>query len=246
MDAQLARLRARVAELEREHEQLEQEKARLERFAATAAHEVLKPLVMTEAYAEMLLERMGHSLELDSRRDLDAMVRISSRVRLLVATMLADARDAHGQLERENVDVAELLRDCVRMLDREIKMRDAHLEIEPMPVVQADPALLSGVFSNLISNALKYGPRSGADIRVSVERSEAGWTFGVDSPGPAVPEHARDEIFEAWRRGPGERRAAGVGLGLAIVRQIVERHGGQVGVTSPNDRSNRFYFTLPA
>jgi two-component system, OmpR family, phosphate regulon sensor histidine kinase PhoR len=102
------------------------------------------------------------------------------------------------------------------------------------------------LFSNLLSNALKYGPRTGAEIQISVVRSEAGWTFAVQSPGPPIPEDASERIFEPWQRGPGERRARGAGLGLAIVRHIVERHGGQVGVTSPTDTSNRFFFTLPA
>jgi signal transduction histidine kinase len=106
--------------------------------------------------------------------------------------------------------------------------------------------MLSGVFGNLISNALQYGPREGGEIHVSAERSEAGWTFSVNSPGPAIPERDRQRIFEPWQRGWGERRARGVGLGLAIVRQVVERHGGQVGVTSPTGAGNQFFFTLPA
>jgi signal transduction histidine kinase len=113
--------------------------------------------------------------------------------------------------------------------------------------VPGDEALLTGVFGNLLSNAIQYGPREGAEIKVSAARSEAGWTFSVESPGPAIDERDRQRIFEPWQRGWGERRSRGVGLGLAIVRQVVERHGGQVGVTSPENASaNRFYFTLPA
>jgi len=235
-----------VADLVARVQELETERAQLENFAAMAAHEVLKPLVMTEAYATLLTERVGHSLDLQSRRDLDAIVRISSRVRLLVEAMLTDARKSGRPLRREQVDVALIIRDCIRLLDAEIRERDARLEVDPMPVIESDPALLSGVFSNLLSNAVKYGPRRGGDIRVSVTRSEAGWTFDVLSSGPALPEHGRAKLFEPWECGPGERRAAGAGLGLAIVRSIVEQHGGEVGVTSPTDRSNRFFFTLPA
>jgi two-component system, chemotaxis family, sensor kinase Cph1 len=227
-------------------EALEAERAQLENFAAMAAHEVLKPLVMTEAYATLIAERVGHGLDLQSRRDLDAIVRISSRVRLLVEAMLTDARKSGRPVRREQVDVAQIIRDCIRLLDTEIRERDARLEVDPMPVIQSDPALLSGVFSNLLSNAVKYGPRKGGDIRVSVSRSAAGWTFDVLSNGPALPEKGREKLFEPWECGPGERRAAGAGLGLAIVRSIVEQHGGEVGVTSPTDRSNRFFFTLPA
>jgi chemotaxis family two-component system sensor kinase Cph1 len=239
LEREVLRLSARVEELERERSQLEN-------FAAMAAHELLKPLVMNEAYATCINERIGHSLDMESRRDLDAIARISARVRLLVEALLLDARESDRPLRRQPVDLGEVMRDCVRMLETEITSREARLDIDPLPVVDGDPALLSGVFSNLLANALKYGPRRGSDIHVTVMRSEAGWTFGIESPGPAIPETGRERVFEAWERGPGERRARGAGLGLAIVRHIVERHGGQVGVTAPNEATNRFFFTLPA
>jgi signal transduction histidine kinase len=237
VDAELRRLSARVAELEQEREQLE-------RFTAMAAHELLKPLVMNEAYATSINERIGHSMDMESRRDLDAIVRISSRMRMLVEALLLDAREMERPLRREPVDLSQVIKDCVRMLETEIEAREARLDIGPMPVVEGDPALLSGVFSNLLSNALKYGPRRGNDIRISAMRSEVGWTFGVESPGPKLPETGRERLFEAWQRGAGERRAQGFGLGLAIVRHIVERHGGDIGVTSEESK-NRFSFTLP-
>jgi len=239
LQRELLRLSARV-------EELESERAQIEEFAAMAAHELLQPLVMTEAYATQVSERAGHGLDLNSRHDLDAIVRISARVRLLVDGLLASARESGRPLRREQVDLTSVIQDCVRMLDAEIQSRDAHLDIDAMPVVEGDPVLLSGVFSNLLSNALKYGPRSGGDIRVSAERCEAGWTFAVESRGPAIAEEGHERIFRAWERGPGERRARGAGLGLAIVRHIIDRHGGHVGVTSPSDSSNRFFFTLPA
>ena len=239
-------LEAEVLRLSTRIEQLELERARAEDFAAMAAHELLQPLVMTDAYAALVIERAGDGLHPDSRSDLDAIVRISMRVRLLVEGLLASARARGEPLRREKVDLSEVVRDCTIMLEPEIQARNARLTIDPMPVLQGDPVLLSGLFSNLLSNALKYGPRTGAEIQLSVVRSEAVWTFAVQSPGPPIPEEASERIFEPWERGPGERRARGAGLGLAIVRYIVERHGGEVGVASPTGESNRFFFTLPA
>lgn len=243
---EVTRLRAQIDQLERELEESRAQAAKLERFAAMAAHEVLKPLVMTEAFATMIAERGGHGLDLDTRRDVDTLIRISSRMRLLVEAMLMDSRPGREPLRRQAVDVSEILRDCVEMLGAEISARDVRVDVDPMPVVPGDAALLSGVFGNLLSNALQYGPREGGEIHVSAERSEAGWTFSVQSPGPVIPERDRQRIFEPWQRGWGERRSRGVGLGLAIVRQVVERHGGQVGVTSPTGVGNHFFFTLPA
>jgi signal transduction histidine kinase len=247
LEAEIARMSGRVEPLERELEESRAQAEKLERFAAMAAHEVLKPLVMTEAFATMIAERGGHGLDLDTRRDVDTLIRISSRMRVLVEAMLMDARPDREPLSRQAVDVSKVLNDCVEMLGAEIKAREVRVDVDPMPVVPGDAALLTGVFGNLLSNALQYGPREGGEIQISAERSDAGWTFSVESPGPPIPESDRQRIFEPWQRGWGERRSKGVGLGLAIVRQVVERHGGQVGVTSPpNAAANRFFFTLPA
>jgi signal transduction histidine kinase len=245
LEREVHRLSARVEELERESAEVAHENAQLADFAAFAAHEVLKPLVMTEAVSTMLQERAGHGLDLETRRDIDALMRISSRMRLLVEALLIDARQTRQPLKRQPVDLGAVLDDCIDMLGAEIRERDVHLDIDPMPIVPGNAALLGGVFGNLLSNALKYGPREGGEIHVSVVRSEAGWTFTVDSEGPVIPEGERERIFEPWERGRGERRARGIGLGLAVVRRVVERHGGQVGVASPTGTGNRFFFTLP-
>jgi signal transduction histidine kinase len=252
LEDEVARLTARVDQLERERAELEAERAEQEReyrelegFVAMAAHELLKPLVMTEAYATLIAERSGFGLDIESRRDLDRLANVSSRVRMMVEALLTDARDNDRPLRREQVDLSRVLSQCLETLDPEIRAREARIDVDPMPVVEGNPALLTGVFGNLISNALKYGAREGADIRVSVSRSDAGWTFAVQSPGPAIPTPERERLFEPWQRGRDERRAKGAGLGLTIVRRIVERHGGEVGVTSPKDAGNRFFFTLP-
>jgi len=246
LQAENLRLSARVEQLEREQAELEHEYRRQESFVAMAAHELLKPLVMTEAYATLIAERAGFGLDLESRRDLSTLANVSSRVRMMVEALLTEARDNERPLRREQVDLSRVLAECLETLEPEIRARAARVDVEPMPVVEGNPALLMGVFGNLISNALKYSARDGGgDIQVSVSRSDAGWTFAVQSPGPAIPSTDRDRIFEPWQRGRDERRARGAGLGLAIVRRIVERHGGEVGVTSPNEATNRFFFTLP-
>lgn len=260
VQAENHRLSARVEQLERERAEHERERAEhecqraeyeheyreLESFVAMAAHELLKPLVMTEAYATLIAERAGFGLDLESRRDLSMLATVSARVRVMVEALLTEARDSARPLRREQVDLSRVLAQCLQALEPEIRAREARVDVEPMPVVEGNPALLMGVFGNLISNALKYSARDGGgDIQVSVDRSEAGWTFAVESPGPAIPSTERERLFEPWQRGRDERRARGAGLGLAIVRRIVERHGGEVGVTSPNEATNRFFFTLP-
>jgi signal transduction histidine kinase len=218
----------------------------LEDFSAMAAHELLKPLVLAEATAHGILERSASRLDLVSQDDLKLMMRASARVRLLVEGLLADGLQNGAALKRERIDLALVVQHCLELLAPEIEAKRARVRVEPMPMVVGDGALLNGAIGNLLANALKYGPRSNAEIRIAVERGDGGWVFSVDSPGRPLSERDRTVIFDPWRRGFNERRARGAGLGLAIVRRIVERHGGEVGVQSLNGHGNRFFFTLPA
>ncbi len=239
LEREVERLAARVAQLERE-------KADVEAFAAVAAHELVEPLVMTEAYAAILSDRLSDPEHADSRRDLDALGRGVARMRLLAESLLYDARASERPLERKPVDMHAVARDCLALLGPEIASRGARVELAEMPGVLGEEALLSGVISNLLINALKYSPRQGAGIRIGGTREESVCSFFVESEGPTIPTEDRTRIFRAYQRGLGERRATGSGLGLAICRRIVERHGGEIGVAAANGSGNRFFFTLPA
>jgi|tagenome__1003787_1003787.scaffolds.fasta_scaffold20778296_2 signal transduction histidine kinase len=232
------RLRARVAQLEREV-------ADVEAFAAVAAHELVEPLVLTEAYAAMVSDRLDDDLHADSRRDLDALGRGAARMRVLVETLLHEARSAGHNLSFGPVDLDVVVGDCLSLLAPEIEARGARVEIGELPVVWGEETLLGGVFSNLLINALKFSPRHGSTIRIGAVEEASQWRLWVESQGPSIPVEDRSRIFNPFHRGRGERRARGAGLGLAICRRIVERHGGEIGVTAVNGGGNRFYFTLP-
>ena len=239
LELEVERLTSRVEELERE-------RVEIENFTAMAAQVSVSMSGLSISCAALVAERAGHGLDLASRQELDLMVRMSQRVRLLVSALLTDARDHGIPLHRQEVDLSSVVQDCLEVLREDIRARRIAVQIDPLPVVSGHPALLTGVFGNLLANAVKYGPRDGGEIRVTAESAGEEWTFAVQGPGPAIPESDRVRIFEPWERGMTERRARGAGLGLSIVRRIVERHGGVVGVSCPTAHSNRFYFTLPA
>ena len=236
--AERTRLLARIAELEREN-------AGLERFASEAAHELLTPLVMIDAYAATAMERLEDELDPDSRSDLDALRRAAARSRQLVQTLLEHARSRRRPLERRPVAVDVVVREALTLLAPEIRARGAEVEVGELPRVEADATLIAAVFTNLLTNALKFGPRDGAKIRVVARRDTDGWRFLVQSQGRAIAVEDRERIFEPYRRGRDERRTRGTGLGLAICREIVVWHGGRMGVKSTDGRHNAFWFTLP-
>lgn len=241
----LDRLEAHVKVLEDQIAVLEAEKAALEGYAAVAAHELVTPLVIAESYASIVGERLTGPEHEASRADLRSLGRSASRARMLVETLLHDARASNQPLTLRPVDLDTVVRQIAADIESEVSDREATIQISPLPQVIGDEALLTSVFSNLIVNALKYSPRQDGSIAVSATREAHDWRFIVSSSGPPIALEDRDRIFQAYNRGRGERRERGLGLGLAISRRIVERHGGTIGVTA-DDSGNEFFFTVPA
>jgi signal transduction histidine kinase len=225
---------------------LELECSGLRDFAALAAHELLRPVIMAQESAARLIEVDHPAVDDASRADLELFVEASSQVRVLVDTLLADAQRGESALKTEPVDLARVVRDCLRMLAPEIEARRLRVGVGELPVVAGDAVLLTAVFSNLLVNAIRHGSGRRGEIRVSAEPVDNGWRLAVDSPGPPLSEDDRNALFGTTPRNVEGRRGRGAGLGLVLVRRIVERHGGSVGAMSPDDRTNRFFFTLPA
>ncbi|HYH90891.1 MAG TPA: ATP-binding protein [Solirubrobacteraceae bacterium] len=228
---ELARLQARVEELER--------------YAAVAAHELLTPVVMIDAYAATVQERLDDGRHADSVSELDALRAAATRSRLLAETLLNHARYGERPLRHRSLDLGAVLHECLRLLGPEIRARRAEVRVGPLPRVRAEESLIGAVFANLIGNALKFGPRAGATISVDARREPGAHRFIVTGRGRVIPYEDRERIFEPYERGRAERRARGGGLGLAICRQIVDWHGGEIGVEDTDGPSTAFSFTLP-
>lgn len=235
---EINRLRERISELEHEKEAVEG-------FAAVAAHELLTPVVMMDACAATVCDRMDGTLDDDSRRDLDALRRGAARSRLLVETLLHHARAHDRPLQCGPVDTQIVVCECATVLAPELRARNAVIEAGELPRVNAEEVLIGAVFMNLLVNALKYGPRQGGTIQVDDRAEDSLWRFAITSEGPVIPVADRLRIFEPYQRGRGERRVRGGGLGLAICREIVNRHGGSISVAPARGGGNVFSFTLP-
>jgi signal transduction histidine kinase len=239
-------LLSEIEELSARVEELESRKDAVEGFAAVAAHELMEPLVMTEAYASLIGQRLLGEEHADARRELDALGRGAARSRRLVETLLHDARSKGSPLQRRTVELDDVLDGLLTMFTPEVELRGATVDIRPLPQVEADELLIGALFQNLLANALKYSPRDGSRIIVDARRGAGEWHFDVFSDGPAIPPEEQERIFRPYSRARGERRARGAGLGLTICRSIVERHGGTISVhAGPGDEGNCFSFSLP-
>ena len=239
-----ARLQRRAEELEALIDDLGEHSRAMEGFAAIAAHQLSEPLIVAESGTIMVAEDLGDDLDPDLRARLDGIGRGAARARQVVDSLLMDARSAKG-IRLESVDAQSVAVQVLDDLGPRMSERGVVAEVGTLPAVRAEPRLLAVIYQNLLSNALKYGPRDGGRIQLGAERHDDGWRLTVASGGAPLSGFDTTRIFEPFRRVPGERRAPGSGLGLAICARLVERLGGTIGV-DPQPEGNCFYFILPA
>src|SRR5215213_10005198 len=197
LEAEIGRLHRRIAALEgRETD--------AEAFAAVAAHELLAPLVLAETCATTVADRLDADHHADVRRDLHSLGRAVSRSRVLVETLLYEACSRDRPLQRRTIDLNVLLRDCLALLAPEIRARRADVQVADLPRAYGEETLIGAVFTNLLLNALRYGPRDAGTIRVDAVLEDGTCRCSVQSAGLPIPVADRERIFEPYHRGRGE------------------------------------------
>jgi signal transduction histidine kinase len=216
----------------------------LEAFSYTISHDLRAPLRHIGGYARMLQEDAGEQLDAEMRRYLDTIGDSSRRMGMLIDDLLAYSRLGRKPLERVEVDMEDLTRRMVEELP------DAHARIvvSDLPRVHADPILLRQAWFNLLSNALKYSAPRGDAARVEIEGSRVdGHTrYLIRDNGVGFDMRYADKLFGVFQRLHSQDEFEGTGVGLAIVQQIVERHGGRVWAEAAPGAGATFYMELPA
>jgi len=222
-------------------------------FVANVSHELRTPLTSIKGYAETLLGEKKFR-DGQERRFLDVILKNANHMSKMVDELLSLARienDRQPPPGKVQVKASDSLRAAQRecaTLAKDRSVQILSLLPEDGPRVMADPGQLTQVFRNLLENAIKYGPE-GSSVTVSHRAGNAGVTFCVEDTGPGVPEAERLRVFERFYRvdRPRQRGEGGAGLGLAIAKHIVERHGGRIWVEQVMDRVSGaiFCFSLP-
>jgi signal transduction histidine kinase len=165
----------------------------------------------------------------------------------LIKSLLRYAQTGHGQLNRERVPVDGIIESVRETLEPLIVTTGAQIVYKPLPAVEADPILLQLLLQNLIENAIKYHrPEEAPVVELSCETSREGWQFAIKDNGQGIPAGHQDLVFEPLKRLHGSE-IPGTGLGLAVCRTIVARHGGRIwGESEGSGYGATFRFTLPA
>jgi signal transduction histidine kinase len=217
----------------------------LDAFSYSVSHDLRAPLRAVDGYGHMLEEDYGARLDDEGRRLLRVLREGSRRMERMISGMLQFSRLGRKAPEKARVDMSELVRSTLTSLGEEA--RRAEVQVGELPAADADPGLMQHVWLNLLGNALKYsGKRAEPRIEVGA-RAEPGRTvYWVRDNGAGFDMRYAGKLFGAFQRLHKEEEFPGIGVGLATVRRIVERHGGRVWAEGEPDAGATFYFTLPA
>jgi signal transduction histidine kinase len=214
--------------------------AQLETFTYHVSHDLRGPLRAIVGTSRMLQEDLGEGLPSDAKVLLNRQADAANKMSLLIDDLLRLSRLSRGEIDRSEVDLTQLAREMAAEALSQHPETMVSVEVDDGLSAQADPRLLRLALLNLIENAVKYSPAGGT---VRVGQGDSGAYFVSDEGIGIAPEHL-ERVFEPFERLHGDKEFAGTGIGLANVRQVIERHGGRVWAESRAGGGSTFWFTL--
>ena len=234
-----------VTERKRAEFELRRSNEELQQFAYVASHDLQEPLRMVTSYLQLIERRYADRLDEKGSRFIDFAVDGAERMKRLINGLLQYSR-VHTQGERLTLtDVDEVLDEALANLRAPLRESGATIRREDLPVVPVDASQLALVFQNLISNAIKFRDGDAPEIEIEVAERPEAWLFSVSDDGVGFDPELSDQMFVLFRRLHGRDEYSGTGIGLALCRRVVERHGGRIWAESEPGEGSTFYFTLP-
>lgn len=231
-------LKERAAELQRSNDDLEQ-------FAYIASHDLQEPLRMVASYTQLLADRYEGKLDDKADKYIGYAVDGAKRMQRLVNDLLSYSRIGTQGKPPAPTSSKEVLDSVLLGLKRAISEAGGRIVVQDLPMVMVDDMQLGQVFQNLIGNAIKFRSERPLEVRLKAERVGYFWKFMVMDNGIGIDDRYSDRIFQMFQRLNERGKFEGSGIGLAIVKRIVERHGGRVWFESEVDKGSTFFFTIP-
>ena len=233
-----ARVEQRTAELRYSNEQLQQ-------FAYVASHDLQEPLRVVSTYVQILADRYRNRLDSQADEFIHYAVNGATRMQELIRDLLNYSRVQTKEQELIETSCEEVVAYVVEKLKLSIADSKAVVTVDPLPVVIGDAQQLHQVFQNLLINALKFGGQEPPQIHITAQPTEQEWVFSVRDNGIGLDQRHAERIFVIFQRLHTKREYPGTGIGLAICKRVIERHGGRIWVESELGKGATFYFTLP-
>lgn len=246
----LETLRLLVAELEksetdrkRVEERLARSNAELEQFAYIASHDLQEPLRMVTSYVQLLARRYQGKLDKDADDFIAYAVDGATRMQRMINDLLNYSRVGTQGKEFQPTNCEDVLSQAVANLKLAIEESGASVTHDPLPTVMADESQLVQLFQNLVGNAIRYRSQESPRVHVSAIAKGKEWLFSVSDNGIGIEPQYFDRLFHLFQRLHGGSHP-GSGIGLAVGKRIVERHGGRIWVESETGKGSTFRFTI--
>ena len=232
-------LARRTAELEAANQELEA-------FSYSVSHDLRAPLRHIDGFSDMLREECGSALDDSGRRHLDVISGSVKQMGKLIDDLLVFSKMGRVEMRQAQVSMDDLVKEVLQELAGDTKGRNIEWDIQLLPGVRGDPSMLKQVWANLLSNSVKYTrPRDLAKIKLGCSKKNGALEFYVQDNGAGFDMKYAEKLFGVFQRLHRAEEFEGTGVGLANVRRIVTRHGGQTRAHGKIDEGAIFYFTLP-
>lgn len=227
-------------------EELARSNRDLDQFASMISHDLQEPLRTVRGFVQLLQKKYANRLDAEADSFIEYAVDGTKRMETMIRDLLAYARAGTRSRVPLPIDAGAALRQALDNLRESIQEVGADVTHGELPAVHADRSQLAQLFQNLLGNALKFRGETSPKIHVDACREGDYWRFSVRDNGIGIDSKFHAQIFEVFQRPPTRKRYGGSGIGLAICKKIVERHGGRIWVESEPGRGATFLFTLPA
>jgi signal transduction histidine kinase len=238
------RVAERTRDLERANLELRSSNAELEQFAYVASHDLQEPLRTIGGYLQLLEERYHDRLDTDAQEFITFAIRGAQRMHELIDALLDYSRVSRAPISFGPVALDQALDETLQTMDLTLRETHAAIEREPLPVIRGDRVQMRQLFQNLISNAVKFAGDTPPRIQIRAEHRERDIALTVRDFGIGFDPKYSEQVFNVFRR--LQRKLPGTGIGLAICKRIVERHGGTIRAEASPGRGATFELILPA
>jgi PAS domain S-box-containing protein len=240
-----AQLRRQAQELRRSNENLQRSNTELQQFAYIASHDLQTPLRNISGFVQLVKLKYEKKLDEQANDWIRRTVQSTERMQVLIRDVLAYSRvDSEAEPFRR-IPFREVFSDAVVTLEAPIRDLHGQVTCDKLPMVTGDRSQLEQLMQNLLGNGLKYHSTDTPCIHVSVQRAANEWVFSVRDNGIGIAPKHHKRIFEIFQRLHSQREHPGTGIGLAVCRRVVHRHGGRIWVESEPGHGSTFYFTIP-
>lgn len=230
-------------------EELSDKNEEMESFIYTVSHDLKTPIVTIDGFVEALREDYGNVIGKEGHHYLFRITEGNRRMGALISDLLELSRVGRTSGKKETISFARLVKNAARELQPQIKKRGIRITVdENLPSIFGEKKLLSQLVSNLVSNAIKYIGEDNPDplIAAGVIHKEGETVYYIRDNGIGIDPRHFDKVFQVFHRLPGSKAIEGTGVGLAIAKRIVQRHGGKIWIKSKKNGGSTFFFTIKA